>query len=122
MKKRLFTSLVVLGALLVPMLMPSDLPADPQTLTVRRVFPNPFTNGTTFQLTMPRTARIRIVVHDLLGRHVRLLREEMHPAGKFDVPWDGRDEAGVPVIPGVYICSLFSEDSFVTSVKVVKKG
>lgn len=121
MNKRFLTVLAVLGAALIPVMIPSDMPADQQAITVRAVYPNPFTVGTTFQLTMPRPARVKIVVHDLLGKHVRLLRDEdNHPAGSFDVPWDGRDEAGIPVIPGVYICSLFSEDSFVTSVKVVK--
>lgn len=121
MNKRFLTVLAVLGAALIPVMIPSDMPADQQAITVRTVYPNPFTVGTTFQLTMPRAAKVRIVVHDLLGKHVRLLRDDdNHPAGSFDVPWDGRDEAGIPVIPGVYICSLFSEDSFVTSVKVVK--
>jgi hypothetical protein len=69
---------------------------------------------------MPRTAEIRIAVHDLLGKPVRTLYTGMHPAGRYDVFWDGNDETGTPVRPGIYICSLFSEDSFVTSVKVVK--
>jgi|GEM_PF-2178017 len=121
MKKRIITLLAIAGALLIPALIPSEMPADQQAISMRKVYPNPFTDGTTFQLTLPRAARVRIVVHDLLGKHVRLLlQDDNHPAGQFDVPWDGRDESGIPVIPGVYICSLFSEDSFVTSVKVVK--
>src|SRR5690349_9124611 len=121
MKMRLVTALIVAGiAIAAPVMMPSDLPAGESTLTVRRVYPNPFTTSTTFQLTMPRTAEIRIAVHDLLGKHVRTLYTGMHPAGRYDVFWDGNDETGTPVRPGIYICSLFSEDSFVTSVKVVK--
>jgi len=87
---------------------------------MRSVYPNPFTTSTTFQLTMPRSANILISVHDIVGKHIKTLHDGYHEAGKYDVPWDGKDESGNPVIPGVYICSLFSESSFVTSVKVVK--
>lgn len=120
MKKHVLTACILLVGLLMPAFTPTDLPADIRLVAMRRVYPNPFTEGTTFDLTMPRSANIRIAVHDLLGKHVRLLHQGEHEAGKFKIPWDGKDESGVPVIPGIYICSLFSDDSFVTSVKVVK--
>lgn len=84
------------------------------------VYPNPFTEGTVFQLSMPNDARIRISVYDLLGKPIRMLFEGIHPKGNYDVPWDGNDETGKPVIPGMYICVLFSENVAVKSVKVIK--
>ncbi len=84
------------------------------------VYPNPFTEGTVFQLSMPNDARIRISVYDLLGKPIRTLFEGIHPKGNYDVPWDGNDETGKPVIPGMYICVLFSENVAVKSVKVIK--
>lgn len=121
MKTRLITALILLGALLaIPALIPSELPAGEGSISMRSVYPNPFTTSTTFQLTMPRNADILIAVHDIVGKHVRTLYEGHHEAGKYDVPWDGKDASGNFVIPGIYICSLFSESSFVTSVKVVK--
>lgn len=84
------------------------------------VYPNPFTEGTVFQLSMPNDARIRISVYDLLGKPIRILFEGVHPKGNYDVPWDGNDETGKPVIPGMYICVLFSENVAVKSVKVIK--
>jgi hypothetical protein len=87
----------------------------------RRVYPNPFTEGTTFQLTMPKSARIRISVYDLVGRHVRTLFEGLHDVTTSEnVYWDGKDLNGIPVPPGIYICVLFSEDVAMKSVKVVK--
>lgn len=121
MKARLFTMMVLVGVMSVlPFSAPQWVPAGDQAITVRTVHPNPFTVGTTFQLTMPRNGIIRIAVHDLLGKHIRTLFEGEHPSGTYDVYWDGKDVAGSAVIPGIYICSLFSEDSYVTSVKVVK--
>jgi flagellar hook assembly protein FlgD len=121
MKTRLFAALIVLGAMLaIPAIIPSELPAGERTVSMRSVYPNPFTTSTTFQLTMPRNANIVIAVHDLLGKHITTLFEGFHNAGNYPIFWDGKDESGNPVIPGVYICSLFSDNSFVTSVKVVK--
>lgn len=120
MKSRLLTILVLAGMALAPSVLPTSLPASQSGTSMKAVYPNPFTDGTTFQLTMPRPGNIRIAVYDILGKHVRLLREGMQAAGSENVPWDGRDETGTPVPPGVYICSLFSDNSVVMSVKVVK--
>lgn len=90
------------------------------TIGTTAVYPNPFTEGTVFQLSMPNDARIRISVYDLLGKPIRILFEGIHPKGSYDVPWDGNDETGKPVIPGMYICVLFSENVAVKSVKVIK--
>lgn len=121
MKNRLLplVALLLVG-LTIPALSPRELPAGERAVSMRAVYPNPFTNGTTFQLTMPRTGQIRIAVHDILGKRIKVLFEGEHAQGRYDIYWDGKDETGNPVIPGIYICSLFSEDSYVTSVKVVK--
>ncbi|MBC8146345.1 MAG: T9SS type A sorting domain-containing protein [bacterium] len=93
--------------------------------SARAVYPNPFKDGDVvkFQLSMPKTARIKIQVFDLIGRPVRVLwKESEHPEGNFDIEWDGRDESGTTVIAGIYICVLFSDGVAVKSVKVVKIG
>jgi flagellar hook assembly protein FlgD len=121
MKTRLIATLIFMGALLaIPALIPSELPAGEGAISMRGVHPNPFTTSTTFQLSMPRNADILIAVHDIVGKHVRTLYEGHHEQGTYPIFWDGKDVTGNPVIPGIYICSLFSENSFVTSVKVVK--
>jgi hypothetical protein len=101
---------------------PSTASAGGGDLLSRRVYPNPFTEGTTFQLTMPKSAKIRITVYDLLGREIRTLFEGEHGAtiNQEPVYWDGRDRNNIAVPPGIYICVLFSEDVAVKSVKVIK--
>jgi flagellar hook assembly protein FlgD len=120
MKSRLLAVLVLVGMALTPSIVPTALPAGESGMSMKTVYPNPFTDHTTFQLTMPRAGNIRIAVYDIVGKHIKLLMEGMHAAGFEDVPWDGKDEAGNPVPPGIYICSLFADNSVVTSVKVVK--
>lgn len=94
----------------------------------RSVFPNPFWDGTEFQLSIPQPgSKIKIDVYNIRGIHVRNLfpgREgadpEDHPPGEYPVPWDGRDKYGDEVVPGIYICVLYANSSVVKSVKVIK--
>jgi hypothetical protein len=88
----------------------------------KAVWPNPFVDGQkpVFQLTMPRSAKIKIEVFDLIGRHVQTLFEGEHAEGNYDIVWDGMDDTQTNVPPGVYICVLFSEGVAVKSVKVIK--
>jgi len=84
------------------------------------VWPNPFTEGTTFQLTMPTAGVIRIAVYDIAGRLIHTLYDGYHEAGNYDIYWNGKDLQGNPVPAGVYVCTLFSDNTVVKSVKVVK--
>jgi len=50
-----------------------------------------------------RGARVRVLVHDLLGRTRRHLIEGHRVLGPAAFVWDGRDDRGAPVPAGVYI-------------------
>jgi hypothetical protein len=92
--------------------------------TANAVYPNPFRDGdrVLFQLSMPKAAKIKIQIFDLLGRPIRVLHDGEHPEGNYNIEWDGKDETLTNVIAGVYICVLFSDGVAVKSVKVVKIG
>ncbi len=87
----------------------------------RSVYPNPFTDRTTFQLTMPTEGIVTIRVYDITGRLMKTLEEGTpFAAGSHNIGWDGTDLDSHPAPPGVYVCALFSNNVFVNSVKVVK--
>ena len=50
-----------------------------------------------------RGARVRVLVHDLLGRVRRHLVEGQRVLGESAFAWDGRDDAGDPVPAGAYV-------------------
>ncbi|MCC6650731.1 MAG: hypothetical protein IT348_06240 [Candidatus Eisenbacteria bacterium] len=64
--------------------------------------PNPFTHATSLAFSLPAAADVRVVVYDLGGRQVRTLARERFAAGRHQLGWDGRDDRGVGVSPGVY--------------------
>jgi hypothetical protein len=50
-----------------------------------------------------RGRRVRVLVHDLLGRRRRLLVDGQRVVGDAAFVWDGRDDAGAQVPAGTYI-------------------
>ncbi|MFH1279671.1 MAG: FG-GAP-like repeat-containing protein [Candidatus Eisenbacteria bacterium] len=72
--------------------------------------PNPFNPLTTIGFELPTQSRVRVAVYDVSGRRIALLADGVRPAGRFDVVWDGRDEAGRTVPSGVYFARMEAPD------------
>ncbi|MFH1568212.1 MAG: FlgD immunoglobulin-like domain containing protein, partial [Gemmatimonadota bacterium] len=91
-----------------------------QLLGVPVVSPNPFTpNGDsvndavvfTFGLYLvTEPVEVRVEIHDLSGRRVRLLGPLQSSAGQVRLAWDGTSDSGAPVPPGIYLYRLFAQD------------
>lgn len=65
--------------------------------------PNPFRDGSTLHYELEMAGRVTITVHDVAGRSVKTLaRNVWREAGIHVATWDGRDDAGRLVAPGVY--------------------
>lgn len=69
--------------------------------------PNPFNPSTTLAFDLPRAMPVRLTVHDAAGRLVRVLRDGREgAAGRNEVTWDGRDDAGRAQPSGVYLARV----------------
>jgi flagellar hook assembly protein FlgD len=77
-------------------------------------YPNPFNPGTVMPFELPVSARVRLTVHDLAGRLVRVLMDGEQSAGRASAFWDGRDDAGREVGSGVYFARLDAAGSVKT--------
>jgi hypothetical protein len=84
---------------------PSAGPA-PSGATLALAGRHPARGGATLRCTLPRSGGLRVAVHDAAGREVRVLDGGVRPAGMHELDWDGRDGAGRPVPPGVYLARL----------------
>ena len=98
-------------------LSPSVL-AEGQLLGQVQASPNPFTpNGdgindeatihySLLALSTPRP--VEVALYDLSGRRVRVLFDGDEANGRYtDKVWDGRDDQGQPVSPGLYVARVF---------------
>jgi hypothetical protein len=80
--------------------------------------PNPFSGATSLAFTLTRPSEVRVTVHDLAGRVIRVITERRLEAGRYEFDWDGTNADGLPVATGVYFCRAESEDGTATG-KVV---
>ena len=55
-------------------------------------------------------SRVELTVYNLLGQKVRVLLNEVQPAGAHQTRWDGTDDRGRLVSSGVYVYRLRSAD------------
>jgi len=66
--------------------------------------PNPFNPRTTIKYSMAKEGRVRLLVHDISGRVVRVLVDsEIVGPGGHEVVWDGSDSTGGEMASGVYL-------------------
>lgn len=82
----------------------TDMPnAVPQQYTLSQNFPNPFNPETSIQYTVPlKTQPVKLVVYDMLGRHIKTLANENKSPGTHAVRWDATNEQGITVGSGLY--------------------
>jgi hypothetical protein len=69
---------------------------------VGQPWPNPARDGSRLAFELGRPANVHAAVYDLAGRQVKVLAAGMHAAGPHELAWDGRDDTGRSVSPGLY--------------------
>jgi hypothetical protein len=81
-------------------------PAGRGGLALAHAGAHPARGGASLDWSSAGTERVRLSVHDLAGRTVRLLLDGPPGSGRGRTAWDGRDDAGKAVAPGVYFARL----------------
>ena len=84
--------------------------ATPGEFALGPPFPNPARRRTTLRLHWGASppGRVSLRLFDVRGRRVRTLLDRPFYGTDLEVVWDGRDERGAPVPPGVYLAVLRS--------------
>lgn len=92
----------------------------PDRLRLLHSYPNPFASSASLVYTIPddRTTGVpvRLTIHDILGRLVRVLVDDRRYPGTFTAVWDGTTASGAPVAAGVYIAQFLGADGMRSSV------
>lgn len=88
----------------------TDIPDEVTPLVTGRLrsSPNPFSGraGITFQLGSP--GHVSLEIFDVRGARVRTLVDRRMDAGRYQLPWDGRDGDGAALPAGVYWIQFLS--------------
>lgn len=79
--------------------------ARPLSVNPRIVYPG--SNGIVIEGSLGNEpGEVRLTLLDLNGREVRCLMRDIWAVGAVSASWDGRDESGVAVTPGIYVALL----------------
>jgi|GEM_PF-5053586 len=79
------------------------------THVLQQNFPNPFNAQTTIVYSLPRQAKAKLVVYNLLGQEIATLVDQVKPAGKYTVRFDASNLSN-----GIYTYRLFAGSGVIT--------
>ncbi len=81
-------------------------PQTPNSFTLEQNYPNPFNPSTTIGYQISRTAEVRLVVYDVLGKEITTLVNQVQNAGHHTVTFNANNLAS-----GIYYARLVAEGS-----------
>jgi hypothetical protein len=86
-------------------------PVSPLEIALSPPFPNPMRDAVTIHFVTAGPGPVRVAIHDVSGRHIRTLEDEPREAGAGVLRWDGRDDRGTRMAPGVYLVQMRTRGS-----------
>jgi len=89
----------------------------PPVFGLNRVYPNPFRQQCTIQISTLGAERVLLAIYDVAGRKVQSLVNGVLASGVHNIVWDGQDVHGRQVSSGVYIINLM-QGEFASSTRV----
>jgi hypothetical protein len=97
----------------------------PDAFILDQNYPNPFNPTTTISFTLSAASAagraVSLTVYNVLGQRVATLIDEPLSAGRYEIQWDGRNEAGQRVASGLYLYRLVAGEHHETRKMVLLK-
>ena len=78
----------------------------PGSFVLFQNYPNPFNATTIVSFEIPHRSMTTLTIHDVMGREVKTLLNEMKETGSHHVIWDGENNLGQKASSGMYIVTL----------------
>ena len=79
-------------------------------LQIKDAWPNPFNPLTTIKFEVSQDRTVTAAVHNVRGQRIRVLAQELFPAGEHQLVWNGKDDLGRQVESGAYFIIVQSEE------------
>ena len=82
----------------------NEKPAVPEAVELHQNYPNPFSSQTTIEYGLPNPSEVSIEIYNLFGQRIHLLlNSQVQGPGYMKIIWNGCDDHGIPVAPGIYL-------------------
>ena len=82
----------------------------PNDFALEQNYPNPFNPSTVIRFQLPVSSEVKLTIYNLTGQLVRTLVDAQKSAGRHEVVWDGRSDAGERLPSGVYLYRIEAGD------------
>ncbi|MBN2028606.1 S8 family serine peptidase [bacterium] len=92
--------------------------AVPDQFYLSQNFPNPFNPETNIRYQLKVRGPVAITIHNALGQRVKTVVNEVQPAGRYTVIWNGESDSGAMVGSGIYFLRM-ETPGFVQTRKMV---
>ncbi len=94
-------------------------PSRPLDFSLFQNYPNPFNPVTWISFDLPQESNVLMDVYNARGDFIRRLAHRRMEAGTHRLPWDGKDDRGMPLASGLYFCRL-EAGGYVKTIGMVK--
>ncbi len=84
----------------------ADIGDLPTSFALLQNYPNPFNSSTRINYSVPQVAQVEIGIYNLLGQTVSQLVSGVRQPGYYAILWDGRNNSGLIVPSGLYLCRM----------------
>jgi hypothetical protein len=84
--------------------------AVPAVASFAQNYPNPFNPSTMLTFELPQARHVNLSIYAIDGSLVRTLVAGMREAGRHEISWDGRNDAGRSVATGTYFARVHAGD------------
>lgn len=71
-------------------------------------YPNPFNPSTTIKFALPKEEYTEVTVYDIAGKEVAKLVQNNLNSGTYTVSWNGKNNSGLTVSSGIYLCTIIA--------------
>ncbi len=78
----------------------------PVDVELAQNYPNPFSSSTVISYELNKQSNVSIKIYDILGREIKTFWACAQAIGTNEIIWDGKDNDGKKVTPGIYFYQL----------------
>jgi streptogramin lyase len=79
---------------------------NPLPILIKGNYPNPFNQMTAIEYYLSKEGNIKLEIYSLSGQKIRTLVSGNMKGGIHSITWEGRNEKGISVASGLYLCCL----------------
>jgi 3',5'-cyclic AMP phosphodiesterase CpdA len=103
-ERRVYNDQVILTRYYTDAVVPVELTSFyiPNSFSFSKSYPNPFNIETTIEYYLPEPCYVTVKIYNMQGKTIRILDDSKKYVGFYKTFWDGKDESGNIVTPGIY--------------------